>query len=416
VTRRLTAFFAALEALLVVAIGIAIPLVPLTIVWAAHFGFSPDWTVFWRAAVDIWLLGHGVDVTFTLDPLLATGLGMPAAADPIKVTIALLGLGLVTVLLGARAGGRIADAGHRLVGGLTALVVFAVASVGVTMTALHVAARPSVWQALFLPAIVFGVGLVAGVLRAGRSLDGAPSPSQRLSRWLDEVPLEVRAGVAAALRGGFAAVALTVAAASVIVALLFVVRFPEMIGLYESLHTEVVGGIAVTAGQLTVLPNLVLWAVAWLVGPGLAIGIGSHVSPVGTALGPLPALPVFGALPSGDSPFGFAGILVPVIAAFLAGVAIRPALARAVGYLSPLLVIAVAAGTGVVGGVVIGVLTAASAGAAGPGRLAVVGPDGLLVGLVAAAEFAIAAGLGLAAATRLPVTPRGRSASNPGRT
>jgi len=412
VTRRLTAFFAALEALLVVAIGIAIPLVPLTIVWAAHFGFSPDWTVFWRAAVDIWLLGHGVDVTFTLDPLLATGLGMPAAGDPIKVTIALLGLGLVTVLLGARAGGRIADAGHRLVGGVTAVVVFAAASVGVTVTALHVAARPSLWQALFLPAIVFGVGLIAGVLRAGRSREGAPSPSQRLSRWLDEVPLEVRAGAAAALRGGFAAVALTVAAASVLVAVLFVVRFPEMIGLYESLHTEVVGGLAVTAGQLTVLPNLVLWAVAWLVGPGFAIGVGSHVSPLGTALGPLPALPVFGALPSTDSPFGYAGILVPIVAAFLAGVAIRPALTRAVGYLSPLLVIAVAAGTGVVGGVVIGLLTAASAGAAGPGRLAVVGPDGVLVGLVAAAEFAVAAGIGLAAASQIPARARGRWASN----
>ena len=410
-TRRLTAFFAALDALLVVAIGIAIPLVPLTIVWAAHFGFSPEWTVFWRAAVDIWLLGHGVDVTFTLDPLLVEGLGMPAAGDPIKVTIALLGLGLVTALLGVRAGGRIADAGHLLVGGVTAVVVFAAASVGATATALHAAARPSLWQALFLPAVVFGVGLVAGVLRAGRSREPG---SQRLDRWLEGIPEEVRAGVGAALRGGFAAVALTVAAASVLVTVLFVVRFPEMIGLYETLHTEVVGGVAVTAGQLTVLPNLVLWAVAWLVGPGFAIGIGSHVSPVGTALGPLPALPVFGALPSGDSSFGFAGILVPVVAAFLAGVAIRPALARAVGagsthYISPLIVIAVAAGTGVVGGAVIGVLTAASAGAAGPGRLAVVGPDGLLVGLVAAAEFAVAAGIGLAAATRLPTRRPSRS-------
>jgi hypothetical protein len=402
VTRRLTAFFAALEALLVVAIGIAIPLVPLTIVWAAHFGFSPDWTVFWRAAVDIWLLGHGVDVTFTLDPLLAEALGMPAAGDPIKVTIALLGLGLVTILLGARAGGRIADAGHRLVGGLSAVAVFAAASLGATATVLHAAARPSLWQALFLPAAVFGVGLVAGVLRAGRSREHGSTTSQRFGRWLEGVPVEVRAGVGAALRGGFAAVALTVAAASVLVAALFVVRFAEVIGLYEALHTEVIGGVAVTAGQVAVLPNLVLWAVAWLVGPGFAIGIGSHVSPLGTAVGPLPALPVLGALPSTDSPFGYAGILVPVVAAFLAGVAIRPALTRAVGYLSPLIVIAVAAGTGVVGGLVLGVLTAASAGAAGPGRLAVVGPDAVLVGLVAAAEFAVAAGIGLAAASRLP--------------
>lgn len=413
-TRRLTALFAALEALLVVAVGIVVPLVPLTLVWAAHFGFSPDWTVFWRAAVDIWLLGHGVDVTFTLDPELAAGLGMPSAGDPVTVTIALLGFALGTALLGVRAGGRIADTGHALVGGITAVVAFAAASVGVTATALHVAARPSLWQALVLPAVAFGVGLGAGMLRAGRTrTPGATGSSPRagaLKNWLDDRPVEVVAGVGAALRGGIAAVALTIAAASVLVALLFVLRFAEMIGLYEALHTEVVGGVALTAGQLSVLPNLVLWAASWLVGPGFAIGVGSHVSPLGTALGPLPALPVLGALPPGDgsssgAAFGFLGLLVPVVAAFLAGVAIRPALTRAVGYLSPLLVIAVAAGTGVVGGTVLGLLAAASAGAAGPGRLAVVGPDGLLVGLLAAAEFAIAAGIGLAAASRLP-TPR----------
>ena len=61
-TRRLTLLFSAFEALLVVAIGVAIPLVPLTILWAAQFGFAPDWSIFWRGAADIWLIGHGVDV------------------------------------------------------------------------------------------------------------------------------------------------------------------------------------------------------------------------------------------------------------------------------------------------------------------------------------------------------------------
>ncbi len=52
-TRRLTLLFSAFEALLVVAIGVAIPLVPLTIIWAAQFGFAPDWSIFWRASTDI---------------------------------------------------------------------------------------------------------------------------------------------------------------------------------------------------------------------------------------------------------------------------------------------------------------------------------------------------------------------------
>ncbi|MEZ5189477.1 MAG: hypothetical protein R2717_00350 [Schumannella sp.] len=75
-TRRLTVLFAALEALLVVAIGVAIPLVPMTAIWAAQFGFAPDWLIFWRGAVDVWLLGHGVDVTFTLDAATASALGL----------------------------------------------------------------------------------------------------------------------------------------------------------------------------------------------------------------------------------------------------------------------------------------------------------------------------------------------------
>ena len=62
-TRRLTLLLAALEAVFLIAIGVAIPLVPLTIVWATHFGFGPDWLIFWRAAADVWLIGHGVDVS-----------------------------------------------------------------------------------------------------------------------------------------------------------------------------------------------------------------------------------------------------------------------------------------------------------------------------------------------------------------
>ena len=80
-TRRITVLFSAFEAVLVVAIGVAIPLVPMTIVWAAQFGFAPDWLIFWRGAVDIWLIGHGVDVTFTLDPLTAASLGIPGAEN-----------------------------------------------------------------------------------------------------------------------------------------------------------------------------------------------------------------------------------------------------------------------------------------------------------------------------------------------
>jgi hypothetical protein len=58
---------------------------------------------------------------------------------------------------------------------------------------------------------------------------------------------------------------------------------------------------------------------------------------------------------------------------------------------------------GIVAGALLGLLAWWSAGAMGPGRLAVVGPNPLLVGALAAAEIGVAAALGmLAGRVRLP--------------
>jgi len=408
-TRRLTLLFSAFEALLVVAIGVAIPLVPLTILWAAQFGFGPDWAIFWRGAADIWLLGHGVDVTFTLDPTTAATLGVTGAGAPVKLTIALLGFALLTLLLGVRAGERVAETGHRALGEFTTLGVFAAASTAVTLTAVNAAARPSIWQGALLPTLVFGIGLFLGVLREGRERGpdaSGGSPRDRIDDWRPQV----RAAVGGALRAGAAAVAITTLVSAVAVAVLIAVHYAQIIRLYEALHTEVIGGFALTAGELAFLPNLVIWAASWFVGPGFAIGAGSHVSPVGTALGPVPTIPLLGALPTGDLAFGFAGLLVPVVAGFLAGAAVHPILTRELdagahddhraSHLPAL--VATALGGGVFGGLLLGLLAAVSSGAAGPGRFQQVGPDALAVGLAAALEFAVAIGIGLAASSRVP--------------
>ena len=84
--RITTALLAALEALIVVAIGVGIALVPLTILWGTHYGLGVDWLVFWRAAVDVWLLGNGVDLEVQLPVVLATSLGLDGAAAPFSLT------------------------------------------------------------------------------------------------------------------------------------------------------------------------------------------------------------------------------------------------------------------------------------------------------------------------------------------
>jgi len=390
--------FSALEAVVAVAIGVAIPLVPLTLLWAIQFGFAPSFAGFWRAAVDVWLLGHGVDVRFQLDTATAASLGLPGADQPVVVTIALLGFALLTALLGVRAGGRIAETGHLLLGTIVLVVTGGIASAAVTLSALHVDARPSIWQGALLPTLALALGAGIGLLAAVRP--GLPRADAVL-----------RAAIGGALRTGVASVALILGLSAIAVALLVVGHYGELIRLYEALHTGVVGGLALTLAQLALLPDVVVWAASWFAGPGFALGTGSHVSPLGTAVGPVPAIPLLGAIPTGDLAFGFAGLIVPVAAGFLAGVAARPTLNRTFaehdGARWPAL-LATGLGGGVVGGLLMGLLAWAAAGAAGPGRLVQVGPDPVAVGLLSALEIGVAALIGVATSVRLPARLRAR--------
>ncbi|WP_394771061.1 DUF6350 family protein [Lacisediminihabitans sp.] len=395
--RPLTTLFAALEALLVVGIGIGISLVPLTILWAFQYGLQIDWIVFWRAAADIWLLGSGVDVTMTLNPVIAASLGFAGAGAPFILSIAPLGFALLTVLLGARAGRRIGEIPHNYLGILAAIVTFGVLSLGVTLSTLTASARPSIWQGALLPTIVFAIGLFVGLVLGSRTsvaVRGTASGRSLLDR-LGGRPRS-RAVATAALTGGLGAASVVLAVSAVLVAVLLLLSYARIISLYEGVHAAVLGGIAITVGQLAFLPNLVIWAASWLVGPGFSIGTGSAVSPLGTSLGPIPAIPILGALPSGQFAWGFLGLLIPVLAGFLAAILARPRLVAALDA-RPSAGILIGTGLliGVVGGVALGLLAWASAGAAGPGRLVDVGPSPLLVGAFAALEFGVAAVIGL---------------------
>ena len=416
-TRRLTATLAALEALLVVGVGLSIPLALGTVLWAAQFGFQLDWIIFWRAAADLWLLGHGVTITFQLDPVtaLALGGGVDSSAgvgDPFAVTLALLGFALLTALLGVRLGRRLRAEPHRILGELVAVTGVLVLSALVVLSAGHPAALPSRWQGAMFPALVYGLGVAIGSI-------GATNPARvRLRQLIADAPPLLTGGGGAALRTGLGAVATVVLAGSLLATTALVFGFGQVIALYESVQAGVLGGLALTLGQLALLPTIVLWSASWLIGPGFALGAGSIVSPVAVSLGPLPAIPLLGALPAGESPLGYLTLLVPVAAAFAAGLAVRPRLAdafgRAYAYDLPLGArVGWSVLTGVlaaiVAGLAMGFLAWLAAGAAGPGRLAVVGPDPVAVGVWMLAETLLGVTLGLLAAgarAPRPTTPR----------
>ncbi len=390
-SRWLTALFAAAEALLVLVIGVGIPVLGATLVWAVQFGFGADWTVVWRVAADVWLLGHGVDITFTLDPGLVAALNLPGAELPVTVTVALLGFALLTLLLAVRAGRRILEAGHPITGAITAGIVFAGGSAAVVLLSLFDAARASIVQGVIFPTLTFGFGLVFGMVSAALRVSREEGRQRRFTRavrrLVDLVPERGAVGIDGAVRGGLGAVAGLIAVAAVVTALALAVSFTKLIALYETLHTGVLGGSTLTVAQFAVLPNAVIWTAAWLIGPGYAVGTGSSVSLFGTSLGPIPPIPMLGAIPPDALPGAWFGLLAPLVAGFVAGMLMHR---RIRGRLQDWWVVGVGVGAGVVGGIAMGLLATWSGGAAGPGRLVDLGPNGTLVGVWAGIEFAVA--------------------------
>ncbi|QTX03912.1 DUF6350 family protein [Agromyces archimandritae] len=408
--RTPTVLLSALEAIVAAAAGIGLAFVPLTLLWAFDFHTAAPFGAFWEASGNVWLLGHGVDVGIRFAADFAASFGVPGAAEPFTITIALLGFALITLLAGRRIGARAAAAGHPLAGLAAAVVVFAAAGSVVTATSGSAIARPVVWQGVLLPALVIAAGVAIGACaewlrehewtgRGEREAGRAPdAPRGWISGPLAGLPSTAVTGIRTAFTGGVAAAFGIVGVAAAAVAVVIIADYATIAGLYQALQPGVMGGIALTLAELAVLPNIIVWAVSWLLGPGFSIGVGTTVSPGGTVLGPIPGLPILGGVPRGELAFGFLGLLVPIVLGFLAGYFVfRRAVRDDEPWWMP---VAAGLGMGLVGGLLLGVLAAASGGAAGPGRLAAVGPDALAVGAVAALAIGVPAILGCGAAHR----------------
>lgn len=420
---RLTvALLAALDAALAVAIGIGVALVPLLALWALHFQLGIDPAALWRGAVDIWALGNGSSMRITLDTALVTQLGLPASMEPFLISLAPLAFTIGTVLFGVRTGSRAARSSWWQGAVVVSVVAFGLLSLIATLSALHPAVRPSIVQGTLAPTVRFAGGVLIAALWVRLREQDAPDPVlDGLRAMRDRVGDSWWPVFSTALRGGALAAVALLGVAALMTAVLIAAGYGAIISLHESAQFGALGGAIVTGAELLYLPNLVIWAASWITGGGFAIGSGTSVSPIGTLVGPIPAVPVLGALPTGESPFGFAVLVIPVVIGFAAAVVLRRRFAFELegrGGLSRFVIAGI--GIGVVAGVLLGVLAALSAGAAGPGRLIEVGPNGWVTGLWTAVSVGIAAIVGMAAGPihaaeedRLPdlhEQPSGRSA------
>ncbi|MBM7505614.1 DUF6350 family protein [Agromyces aurantiacus] len=397
--RRTTiALLAALETAVCVLVGYGIALVPLMLLWATRFGLAAPLDAFFRAAADAWLLGHGVDLEIQLDELTAAGLGVDGAGAPFTVTIALLGFSLLTFAFGLRIGRRASASGTPVVGAVSAMLVAGLLGWAIAVVGTSAVARPVLWQAAVLPALVIGVGVVAGIAiaftRGGWATDVTTSA---VRRGVDAVPFAARAGLRSAIRIGLGSAMGVIAVAAVLLAVRIAIEHPTIVGLSQALAAGVDGGVVITLAELALLPNAIVWAAAWVLGPGFALGAGTTVSPSVTLIGPVPGLPLLGALPAEGAPLGVLWLALPVLLGFGGAVLVaRSAPDRRDEPWWVTLSVGLAAGG--IAGAVLGGLAACSAGSVGPGRLSDVGPDALLVAAAAAASVTVGAVAGAFAA------------------
>jgi hypothetical protein len=259
-----------------------------------------------------------------------------------------------------------------------------------------------------------GCGLVA-------SLAGALGETGSFARLVRGTPAVVRD----ALRSGTVATLVLIAAGAAAAGIAVALAGGEASDLLVHYRTGVAGQAALTLLCLVFAPNLAIWASAYLVGPGFAVGVGTVVSPARVSLGELPAVPAFAGLPSGPLPW-WGGLLLgaPVLAGGVAGwllanrrlrgvagTATGPAMqlsaaARSgrggAGWAALLLT---AAAAGPVAGSLIAVAALLSGGSLGSARLVELGPQPSPLFVIGAGAVAAGAVAG-AAATKLLVRIR----------
>ncbi|MBE0009659.1 MULTISPECIES: DUF6350 family protein [unclassified Arthrobacter] len=382
-------------------------LVPLAAVWlAGGFGDrTPDAMA--QLGGQIWLLIHGVPLEVTFAAAEPDGAGTTGILSLVP-----LGLTLIPFLLSWRAGRRLARASYSdqlWQGVVGALGIYAVIGASVAYLSSTTEAAIQLAAGALIPLLSAGLGLVIGAYREAGAwsrligVDGVAwlARTSQHSRWAGSYAWSC-------LRAGFVALTISLGLSAVLLAVTFGFRWAEMAAVYQRLDAGIIGGSALTLAQLGFLPNLVVWTLSWASGAGFALGSGSAITPLTTSAGPLPALPVLGAVPPGTLEYGLAALAIPVLAGLLAGwwffregenhldewLEIKM---EARWFTASVSTVCAAVLIGLAAGAMAAVVAWLSHASLGLGRLVDLGPNPLWVGLFIAGEVAVGVVVGYAA-------------------
>ena len=293
--RLIIALLAAFDALVAAAVGLVAVLAPLTVMWGLSLG-ATHWEGLWPTTATVWQLGHHVPQSIELAPEYLVASGIPAEGASFVLSLAPLAFLAFTAWSGARSGIRATRAGGWITGLVSGTLVFAAAALAVALTADNPVATSDVTLAVVAPTLAYGIPLLIGAfVRAW--IDGDDGPIDALHDWVDqwptiwaEVPGQVVRATGVVLLGFVA-----ISATGIVVAI--ITRGSEVIALYQASGVDAMGATVFALASFAYLPTLMLWALAWIAGPGIVLGTGASVSPAATHLGVLPGLPPLGLVP-----------------------------------------------------------------------------------------------------------------------
>lgn len=249
-----------------------------------------------EAAAGAWLAGMGVAPT--LGGITITLLPIGFALVPI--------IGLAGAARWATEASAVARRGE----------AFAVAASGAIAFAGVAALIASLSRSLAVS--VVSAALMCGVL-AFAVMCAVVMNRARLLSWVSIPPL-IRDGLAASA----AALATLVALSAVLLAVSVVAHASEMNALLVELDPGLSGAVLLAVLSLGYLPTAIVWSMAYVIGPGVTVAVGTSVSAFAEpATATLPGFPLLAALP-GSTPPGAVALPGLVLAAgVLAGLLLR---------------------------------------------------------------------------------------------
>jgi hypothetical protein len=299
---------AALVSMLIIA-------VPVALVGAA----SPPSTTGWVRAMSVgssfWLLANGArlssgSATISVTPLLLTIIPLVIATFAARRT-----LRRVDIRRPARVnrGGIRPDVADASVFFISAYVVVGLV---VALATLREPLRASVLGSAVGTAVM---GLVAVLIALALEFRGQAAlvAPDLMEGFEARMPIYLRRAVWPGLWG-----VLAVFGAGVTLTLVMVVLHLGQIGrVNDALGAGPIGVVMLTLGQLTVLPNVALWAASWMSGSGFVLGEGTAITWSHSSPGLLPLIPGLGALPApGPLPPGmWLSVVIPVAVGGLVG-------------------------------------------------------------------------------------------------